>query len=475
MIPRALLLGFLVHAIAHSQEIPRALQIAEPPVTPKLAGQDRVISSTRQFNILGGAAEDRGNVSRLAEEAKDELHRLTEERDEWKTPVTVILHGKYGDPMPLRTTAMDLLVSEVGFELRVNLHLSRGIDDPELLKHTVTSALVLERSLRELPARESEIRFAVPPWLVAGLREATAWRLKRSDRRLYEALFKMGGLFKTDEIFSLEEARYLELDAATAAAFRVSSGALVMALLQQPEGKSGFRGFLSEVAGFQGEMPSLLRRHFPELNLSETSLSKWWALQLANIGGQHLLSDVLTISQTESALGEALRLNFRTPEGIIEQKELAAWPELAALPDGERLKSVRLAQDALIRLSYRCFPSYRPLLTEYQILLTAMVSGKTEDLPARLTVLDERREVMSAKALRARDYLDWFEITRARETSGVFDDYIRLKDRLKHEPHRRNDDVSKYLDRMDAIFSRPDDNNPGGIPAVSLSPWLPEE
>lgn len=474
MIPRALLLGFILPAIAHSQEIPRALQIVEPPVTPKLAGQDRVISSTRQFRVLGGAAEDRGNVSRLAEEAKDELLRLTEERDEWKAPVTLTLHGKYGDPMPARTTSMDLLVSEVGFELRVNLHLSRGLEDPERLKHTVTSALVLERSLRELPARESEIRFSVPPWLVDGLREASAWRLNQSDRRLYEALFKTGGLFKIDEIFSLEETRHQEMDAATAAAFRVSSGALVMALLQQPQGKGGFRAFLSEVAAFQGEMPSLLRRHFPELNLSETSLSKWWALQLANIGGQNLLSDVLSISQTETSLGEALHLNFRTPEGISEQRELAAWPELATLPDGERLKSVRLAQDALIRLSYRCFPSYRPLLIEYQMLLTALVAGKTQDLAARLTALDERRAVMSAKALRARDYLDWFEITRARETSGVFDDYIRLKDRLKHKPHRRNDDLSSYLDRMDAIFSRPDDKNPGGMPPVSISPWLPE-
>ena len=61
---------------------------------------------------------------------------------------------------------------------------------------------------------------------------------------------------------------------------------------------------------------------------------------------------------------------------------------------------------------------------------------------------------MNAKAKRARDYLDWFEITRARETSGAFDDYMRLKDRLKTNPHRRTDDLSKYLDRMDAIFSR---------------------
>jgi hypothetical protein len=247
------------------------------------------------------------------------------------------------------------------------------------------------------------------------------------------------------------------MDAAMRAAFRVSSGALVMALLQQPQGKEGFRNFLTEVAAFEGEMPSLLRKHFPELNLSETSLAKWWALQMANIGGQNLLTDIFTISQTEAALSEALRLDFRTEEGIFQQKELSAWPELADLSEPERAKAVQLAQDSLVRLSYRCFPSYRPILSEYQIALSTLVKNKTQDLAAQLAELDERRATMSAKAVRARDYLDWFEISRARETSGVFDDYIRLKDRLKANPHRRGDPLSNYLDRMDTIFSREGD------------------
>jgi hypothetical protein len=83
---------------------------------------------------------------------------------------------------------------------------------------------------------------------------------------------------------------------------------------------------------------------------------------------------------------------------------------------------------------------------------------------------------MTAKAQRAGDYLDWFEITRARETSGVFDDYMRLKERLKSNPHRRHDDLSKYLDRMDAIFSRKGDperqpDSPSGFPEI---PDLPQ-
>jgi hypothetical protein len=455
MIIRSLATGVFLTVLTVAEEVPRAVQVAEPPKELKLAGQDQVVSHTLQFRVRGGDPLDRAAHASLCEEAKNELLKLTEEQDAWKVPVNVVLHGKRGDPMPARTKALGILWSEVGYDLKLDIHLSRGIEQ-ERFKHSVTSALIYERTLRNRQAKESDTPFFVPPWLVDGLREATAWRLNQSDRRLYEALFRTGGLFKIDDLFAVSERNFEEMDAAMRAAFRVSSGALVMALLQQSQGKDGFRSFLTEVAAYQGEMPGLLRKHFPELNLSETSLSKWWTLQLANIGGQNLLTDILTISQTEKALTEALRLNFRTPEGILQQKELSAWPELAALPEPERIKAVRLAQDALVRLSYRCFPSYRAMIAEYQIALNDIAKNTPRELANRLTALDERRSTMSAKAVRARDYLDWFEITRARETSGAFDDYIRLKERLKANPHRRGDTISKYLDRMDSIFDRGD-------------------
>ena len=387
----------MLAALTAAEEIPRAIRVVEAPPPLQLEGQDRVISSSKQFRISGGASGDRATIAQLAEEAKDELLRLTEERDAWKVPVSVVLHGKSGDPLPPRTNALQILVSEVGYEIRLDTHLSRGIEH-ERFKHATTSALIYERALRDRPTKDSETPFFVPPWLVDGLREATAWRLNQSDRRLYEALFKTGGLFKTDDLFAVTVPGYEEMDAAMRAAFRVSSGALVMALLQQPQGKEGFRAFLTHVASYEGEMPSLLREHFPELNLSETSLSKWWALQLAQIGGQNLATDVLTISKTETTLDEALRLNFRTPEGIIQQKELTAWPEIAALSEPERVKTVQPAEDALIRLSYRCFPSYRPLLAEYQIVLSSIAKNKTQDVAAQLTALAERRATMVAKA-----------------------------------------------------------------------------
>jgi hypothetical protein len=348
---------------------------------------------------------------------------------------------------------MSLMVVEGQKALGLDVHLSRGIEQ-ERFKRAVTAALLYEKALAAGTDDAAGQPLIVPPWLTDGLREATAWRLNESDRRLYEALFKHAGLFKLDEMFAVSDQAFEDMDGATRAAFRVSSGALVMALLEQPQGKEGFRAFLSEVAAYQGEMPGLLRKHFPELNLSETSLAKWWALQLAAKGGLSPLTDILTIQQTDAALAEALRLNFRSREGIIQQKELAAWPEVSALSEQERITAVRQAQDALVRLSYRCFPSYRPLLAEYQLVLDSIVKNKTKDVAKRLADLDGTRATMISRAARARDYLDWFEITRARETSGAFDDYQRLKERLKANPNQRKDSLSAYLDRMDRIFYR---------------------
>ncbi len=490
MILRPLSIALTAATLVVAEDVARVVEVIEPPEALQLGGQDRVISSTRQFRVDGGNGPDRAAIAMLAEEAKTELLRLTEEEkvstplaqaadDWWKVPISITLHGKNGDPLPRRTVATRLLLREAGYEVHLDVHLSRGIEH-ERFKYVVTSALIYERGLMGKPATVNEVPYLVPPWLVDGLREASAWRLKQSDRRLYKALFKSGGLFKLDELFSLDEREFENMDGAMRAAFHVSSGALVMALLEQPQGKEGFRNFLGEVADYQGEMPALLRKHFPELNLSETSLAKWWQLQLAAIGGQGLATDILTVGQTETALAEALRLNFRDAEGIIQQKELAAWPELAALPEAERVSSVRLAQDSLVRMSYRCFPSYRAILAEYQLILSDLSKNETADVAAALAALDETRLTMVARTDRAGDYLDWFEITRARETSGVFDDYMRLKDGLKANHHRRSDHLSEYLDLMDGIFSpaidpnwSPDNMMLSELPEIPGLPPLP--
>lgn len=448
-----------------NQPAPRAVPVED--LLPKFSGEEKVFSHTEQFAITGGDPATRGTAANLAEETKLELLRLTEEEDEWKTRVGIELLGEEGSEVPLNTTALGILWFEgKGYEVKVSVNLSRGLQ-PEAFKRALTAALVYERELSGRGGAYSDVPLSVPPWFVEGLREASAWRLKQTDRKLYDALFKHGGLFKLEDLFAVTDAEFGSIDAVSKAAFRVSSGALVMALLEQPDGKSGFRDFLAELPGFQGEMPALLRKHFPDLNLSEDSMEKWWALQLANKGTAPL-TESLSIPSTEKALEEALKIRHRDGGGELHETPVSEWASVGELKDAERIDAVRLAQDDLLRLSYRCFPSYRPLLLEYQMLLTDFAKGETKDFAPSIAALAETRQNMTGKAERARDFLDWFEITRARETSGAFEDYLNLKARLKTQPNTKADDLSKYLDRLDPLFTLPEQRQPSHMDVGSF-------
>ena len=88
------------------------------------------------------------------------------------------------------------------------------------------------------------------------------------------------------------------------------------------------------------------------------------------------------------------------------------------------------------------------------MILSEIAANKPKQIDERLARLAGVRQSMNERIKRAHDFLEWFEITRARETSGAFEDYLALKDRLKANTLQRNDPVSSYLDRLDKVFDR---------------------
>lgn len=442
------------------QPAPKAIPIED--LLPKFNQDVVVISRSQQFKISGSDPEMRAAAANLAEETKDELLKLLDEKDDWKVPVRVEMHGKFGDPVPLRSAVVQLTYNEVGFVVKISVNLSRGLQR-ESYQRAVIAGYLLSRSFRDAPKTDEEVSYEVLPWLVEGLAEAISWRMGQSDRRMYDTLFRHGELFELKNLFELNEAGYLSLDAASKAAFRVSAGAMVMALCEQPDGKAGMKSFLKEASTYDGEVPALLRQHFPELNLSQSSLTKWWALQLADKGAAPL-AEVTGVVNTDQELEQALKLRYRNAEGTFNEVPITEWKNVPKLTKAERVEAVRLSEEELMRLSLRCFPSFRPLLNEYQVLLAKWVADDTKDLAESLAKLAEVRQTMVAKSERARDFLDWFEITRARETSGEFDDYLTLKSRLKTQANPRKDPLTKYLDRLDPLFVVPEQRKPKLFP-----------
>jgi hypothetical protein len=462
-------LGFILMALnghvvgqedLDNQPAPKAIPIED--LLPKFDNNVVVVSHTKQFKIKGSDPATRAAAASLAEEVKGEMLRIIEEKDDWKVPVNVEMSGKYGGDVPLRNTVVKLNYNEVRYEVNIFVNLSRGLQK-ESYQRAIIEGCLLARSFKDAPRTDEQVTYSVSPWLVEGFAEAIAWRLGQSNRRMYDTMFRHGELFDIKNLFELNELSYFSLDAASKAAFRVSAGAMVMALCEQPDGKAGMKSFLKEASTYSGEIPTLLRQHFPELNLSQSSLSKWWALQLA-AKGEVPLVEVMSVLFTDQELERTLKIRYRNVDGGLNEVSLSDWQLVPELTKAARMEAVRLSEDELIRLSLRCFPSFRPLLNEYQLILAGWVRGETKGFDESLAKLAESRKNMVAKSERARDFLDWFEITRARETSGEFDDYLTLKSRLKFQSIPRKDMVTKYLDRLDPLFVIPEQRQPNLFP-----------
>jgi hypothetical protein len=426
--------------------------VTEPPV-PEMKWPDRAVSQSGLFRVMGGHAEERGAVVLALEEWKNRLERLFAEQqpEQWKVPISVILEGKSGDPPKPRSISYDLTTDGRNFTLTLRIHLARGVDQAQLSRAAVT-LLLYERSLRKASPEMLEGGLFVRPWLIEGLLEAQSAADGKLDRALYQGVAATGGGFTANELFEMPETKWRQLDGASRLAFQALSGAMVMALLDQPDGRTAFSRMTSEVARFGGETSSLLHKYFPDLNLSERSLAKWWQLKLATLGDNQLINR-LTIAKTEDGIREALRFRYEDADGIAQVCDLSGWEKLIALPAEKRATCVKPAEEALVHLSYRCFPSYSGLLADYLKILGQIRMGKSSKLAEQILVLDEERALRLKRAIRARDYLDFIEISEARDVSGSFEDYLKLVDELKERPRdQRDDSFSKMLDRMDAIY-----------------------
>ena len=133
-----------------AQEAPAAAPPLPPlpvPEFPSLPSKGSLVTESKslQFRISGEDPKVRGTLSFMAEDTKSEFLKLTEEKDEWKIPVLIYLHGKQGDPIPKRTLAFDLQYGEDGFKLLIHVHLAHGIE-AERFHSAVLTALVYERS-----------------------------------------------------------------------------------------------------------------------------------------------------------------------------------------------------------------------------------------------------------------------------------------------------------------------------------------
>jgi hypothetical protein len=425
------------------------------PVVPQSA---RVISADQRLVVHGHDHATRSAVLFEISELRNELPYVLGSSEKGSSNtiyplennLVVTLYGEPGDPEPEKLFARQIRSVEGSprYRIDLNVHLARGLDR-ERLREEALACLLLDKGLK--PGLKAGRKVEVAPWIRVGILERMAWRKGAADRGLYRSLFKSGYLLEVEEMLAVEDVS--DMDAAQRTAFRISAGGFMMALLGMENGQTTLREFIAAAVANEGEPSLLLRQYFFETGISDKSFAIWWALQMQNLT-QNFFSESLTITATETALTQVLQGTLEDGTGTDRVYRLAAFQDIAELPDERRRILLARMKERLGLLSFRCFPSYRPLIEEYGKVINQLESSETEKVAQSLAILEEERALFREVGQRTRDYLDWYRISNASQVSGDFRSYQELKRELETETTANPGPLDRYLSGMQRLYDQ---------------------
>lgn len=432
---------------------PPPVKKPERPEIPAHGGEREAETRFGNIVVSGSRQVVRGGIASIAENLRQEMNKLTGEAGrELKLPVVIRLHGKEGDEARENSIVSRIVQIQGQYHLQLHIHLAKGVDVKKLRYHLM-EVFLYERGLADGQRVAEGERVLVKPWLVIGMLEALDIKAGKANKKIYQMDLPYFKILPLQKVFDATESGWEQMEGRQPLAFRAISGAMVSALLRQPDGRPGMAKFLAAAATYKGEIENLMRKHFPGMNKSSNSLNKWVNLEMAELGTAHM-SDVYSILETEKHLESILKLRYRDEKKSAVTVGIDSYPEILKLKPAERYTAAAGARAELERLSYRCFPVYRPLLAEYEMILREVIRGEDKDIKARLKKLADVRLKLVQAGKRSRDYLDWFYITQSDEVGGGFKEYIELSTALKKESTRpnSNDSIQRYLDDVQKIL-----------------------
>lgn len=419
------------------------------------AQQDSTSSVRSRLTIYGGSAPLRVAMVQDAEILIKDLDQLAGDLSGKAYPIVLQLHAEeQGEPSRIGRQFQKLEGAEQLYRLRIDLRLGRGNSFPQKeLDRVLLEMLLIERTLRSLSEGVEADGVEIRPWLLDGLSEAMLWKKGKGDRRMYASLVDSGGWIEVEKL--VDRTTVGDLDVLSRELFRASSGALVMALLSQPQGQVSLSNFLGKVATFEGEPLSLLRAHFPQVNLGSKGLERWWMLQVAAMS-EKPLSDAMTIPETEKRLEKCFEFHLKDAKGRAFTVGLDGWAEVAALETKEeRVEALRPASNLLAHLSFRCFPTYREIIGGYIQILSEIVEGETDEVVTKLENLQTYRTAEMGRHTQLIDLMDWFHLSSVKEESGEFEDFLRVKENLRRGEESSEDPLLRYVDEVEKLFRSP--------------------
>lgn len=427
-------------------------------------------SSSKQFIVRGKNINLVSAICTRGDEIRSGLLSLLKLPNTWKENVFINLFGAPGSRVPEDPVRLGINIVENKPNYYINLHVGNGID-LDALYNAVTTMLLYEVMLRNVNPDGLPEQISLPQWILTGIEQAVQWKNDRADRNLYATLFERDEILSPKDLLSIKSPRK-ELDAMSLSAYKASCGALILCLLNQKEGEDAMIRLLNEAILGSDDPENLIKRNFPRLSLTPTSLHKWWSLQLSTMATPSV-TEALSIQNSEKKLDDLLILLKYDPETRASKRiPLSNLEEALKLPDLRNQLSNIL--NNLSYLSNRNFPTYRPIIMDYMKIIALIqnsgITKKTLDkksIQERLDKLAKFRALSLQAANRSRDYMDWYEINSRNTLSNTFSSYMSTMKMLRDPARTSPTPIGKYLDDIEALYLQPAQSP---MPQLSVKP-----
>jgi hypothetical protein len=389
-------------------------------------GTERSVSPSGQFVIYGGDAGLRGAISTLAERMKADLLSVLQRRDNWTTPAVINLQPRSANLPDLPTTAFHFSQTPSGLKLQLDLTISRELVS-ENLERDFLRVILLEMIYRKQTSIASgETYVAPPPWLVDGLLAL----FPNTDRTSIVNALNISQRVPALEEFLRERPELL--DSSSRALYRAYSFALLRLLASDP---SQLSHYIDNLASSTNDPLSDLQKSFSRL--AGNDFERIWRAKIDNVIDSRR-TELLSFGESDAHL-----------EALLQAFALEAFSE-KKLDASQKLELKKFSEDLML-LAARANPALRPIVQDYEQLAAQLGLGKNHGVAAKLRDLKQLRTRLVARMGEIDDYLNWFEATQFKTTSGLFETGRVSIDAAETRPRRR-DNFSIYLDAMESQF-----------------------
>ncbi|HEV3408919.1 MAG TPA: hypothetical protein VG095_01390 [Chthoniobacterales bacterium] len=403
----------------------------------------RSVSTSRQFIVYGPDRHVRAAMCDLAERTKRTALALLNERDAWKTPIVIEARSPATDRPELPPAQLSVGQTGFGLKLQLEFRIDRQLD-ASAIEREVLRAVFLEMMYRghsDVPAGAEVVE--PPDWLLDG---TLALAEARGSAAVAETL---ATALATNNVITVQDfvrQRPALLDSPSRALYRAYAAAFVNLLTAPPDGAARLARFISHLPQSGRDLLVELEKLFPELAGSAEIRQANWTAAITRFAARERFR-LLSCEETERQLAQLLRVELRDARQQVRAFALEEFPQFVRDPGAPA--ALKHLTQSLLLLGARAHPLYRPVLTEYQEVLALLGRKKTSRMVERLAQLRATREHINRRMSAVADYLNWFEATQSRTTSGTFGAYMRAVELAAEREYRRRDPISVYLDALE--------------------------